>query len=116
MKGIIKHQTQSQQELQRQAFERLEDVPPEIEWFANIQNKHTRRAYLTDVQQFQQFLGIMQLEDFRDVTRAHVIAFRDYLQRQDMSQLLLGATFQHYLPCLTTYAMLTPFDTILALA
>lgn len=85
MNGLIKHETKTQQQLQRQAFERLEDVPPEIEWFANIQNKHTRRAYLRDVQQFQQFSGITQLEDFRDVTRAHVIAFRDYLQRQDLS-------------------------------
>jgi len=73
------------QELQRQAFERLEDVPPEIEWFANLQNKNTKRAYLKDVQQFQQFSGITALEDFRDVTRAHVIAFRDYLKRQELS-------------------------------
>src|SRR5277367_4131801 len=26
-------------------FHRLADVPPEFEWFANIRNVHTRRAY-----------------------------------------------------------------------
>jgi len=85
MKGLTEHQNTSQIDIQRQAFERLEDVPSELEWFANIRNVHTKRAYLKDVQQFQQFSGITALEDFRDVTRAHVISFRDYLQRQDMS-------------------------------
>jgi integrase/recombinase XerD len=26
-------------------FQKLADVPPEVEWFANISNHHTRRAY-----------------------------------------------------------------------
>jgi hypothetical protein len=26
-------------------FHRLADVPPEVEWFANLGNAHTRRAY-----------------------------------------------------------------------
>jgi hypothetical protein len=26
-------------------FQKLADVPPEVEWFANIRNRHTRRAY-----------------------------------------------------------------------
>jgi hypothetical protein len=26
-------------------FQRLADVPPEAEWFANLTNRHTRRAY-----------------------------------------------------------------------
>ena len=26
-------------------FHRLADVPPEVEWFANLTNAHTRRAY-----------------------------------------------------------------------
>ena len=102
MKDLIKHQHQTQHELQREAFERLEDVPPEIEWFGNIQNKHTKRAYLKDVQQFSQFSGITQVDDLRDVTRAHVIAFRDYLQRQDLAAATirrkiaaLGALFDH---------------------
>jgi hypothetical protein len=26
-------------------FQKLADVPPEVEWFANLTNAHTRRAY-----------------------------------------------------------------------
>jgi hypothetical protein len=26
-------------------FHKLADVPPEVEWFANISNPHTRRSY-----------------------------------------------------------------------
>ena len=85
MKDLIQHNSKSQQQLQRDAFERLEDVPSELEWLSNIHNKNTRRAYLKDIQQFQQFSGITELEAFRDVTRAHVIAFRDYLQRQELA-------------------------------
>ncbi len=85
MKNIISAPPHSEIETKRQAFERLEDVPPEIEWFANIRNKNTKRAYLKDIQQFSQFIGMTSLEDFRDVTRAHVISFRDYLDYQAMS-------------------------------
>ena len=28
-------------------FQKLADVPPEVEWFANISNRHTRRATKT---------------------------------------------------------------------
>ena len=32
-------------------FSELADVPPEIEWFANIDNPHTRRAYRNDLKE-----------------------------------------------------------------
>jgi len=60
-------------------FHRLADVPAEAEWFANIQNKHTRDAYRRDVSSFMRFVGIRKPEDFRTITRAHVIAWRDTL-------------------------------------
>lgn len=31
--------------LTAEAYQRLADVPPEIEWFANLDNQATRRAY-----------------------------------------------------------------------
>lgn len=31
--------------LTAEAFQRLADVPPEVEWFANLTNRCTRRAY-----------------------------------------------------------------------
>src|SRR5271168_2727508 len=58
-------------------FQKLADVPPEVEWFANISNRHTRRAYENAVKDFMQFTGIARPEEFRTVTRAHVIAWRD---------------------------------------
>jgi integrase/recombinase XerD len=39
-------------------FQRLADVPPEIEWFANITNPSTRRAYEHAIQDFMRFTGI----------------------------------------------------------
>ena len=39
-------------------FSRLADVPPETEWFANIDNPHTRRAYRNDLKEFMTFAGI----------------------------------------------------------
>jgi site-specific recombinase XerD len=68
-----------------EAFRRLADVPAEVEWFADIQNPNTRDAYRRDVGQFMAFLGIEAPEDFRQVARAHVIAWR-----KDLEALRLG--------------------------
>jgi hypothetical protein len=43
-------------------FRRLADVPPEVEWFANISNHHTRRAYENAVKDFMRFAGIQRPE------------------------------------------------------
>ena len=61
-------------------FHHLADVPPEVEWFANLTNAHTRRAYETAVKDFMRFAGIKRPEEFRTVARAHVIAWRDELK------------------------------------
>ena len=55
-------------------FRRLADVPSELERFANIDNKSTRRAYENALQDFMRFTGIKQPGKFRIVTRSHVIA------------------------------------------
>jgi integrase/recombinase XerD len=39
-------------------FSQLANVPPETEWFANIDNPHTRRAYRNDLKEFMTFTGI----------------------------------------------------------
>src|SRR3954470_12284927 len=36
-------------------FHRLADVPPEVEWFANLSNPHTRRVYENAVKDFMRF-------------------------------------------------------------
>ncbi len=55
-------------------FRRLAEVPAEVEWFANIDNPQTRRAYQNALQDFMKFAGIARSDEFRDITRAHVIA------------------------------------------
>jgi integrase/recombinase XerD len=77
-------------------FHRLADVPPEAEWFANLTNRHTRRAYQHAIADFMQFTGIARPEEFRTVTRAHVIAWRDDLVRRELG----GSTVRHRLAAL----------------
>jgi integrase/recombinase XerD len=43
--------------------------------FANLSNPSTRRAYENAVRDFMRFTGIARPEEFRTVTRAHIIAW-----------------------------------------
>ena len=79
-------------------FHRLADVPPEVEWFANLSNPQTRRAYENAVKDFMRFAGIVRPEEFRTVTRAHVIAWRDELVRRGLG----GSTIRHRLASLAS--------------
>ena len=79
-------------------FQRLADVPPEAEWFANLSNANTKRAYENAVQDFMTFTGIRRPEEFRTVTRAHVIAWRDELRRRALG----GSTIRHRLASLAS--------------
>src|SRR3989338_404549 len=63
-------------------FQGLANVPPEVEWFANIGNPRTRRAYKIDIEDFTRFVGIARPEEFRIVTRAHIIAWRKLLEQR----------------------------------
>ncbi|MCU1327836.1 MAG: integrase [Bryobacterales bacterium] len=60
-------------------FQRLADVPPEVDWFRNIDNAHTERAYRHAIADFTRFTGVRRPKEFRQITRAHVIAWRDEL-------------------------------------
>lgn len=79
-------------------FQNLANVPPELEWFANITNKSTRRAYENALQDFMAFTGIARPDEFRIVTRAHVIAWRDDLTARGLS----GQTIRHRLAALSS--------------
>jgi site-specific recombinase XerD len=79
-------------------FQKLADVPPELEWFANITNASTRRAYQNAIQDFMRFTGVNRPEEFRTVTRAHVIAWRDDLAARELG----GATVRHRLAALSS--------------
>src|SRR5713101_5598766 len=91
-------------------FYKLAEVPPEIEWFANIRNPHTRTAYQTDLREFRQFVGITQPEEFRIVTRAHVIAWRKELEQR----LCAPTTIQRKLAALSSlFAYLAEHNAVL---
>ena len=66
-------------------FRSLADVPPEVEWFANITNANTRRAYQNDVRDFMKFAGIREPQEFRVVTRSHLIAWRKLLDSRNLA-------------------------------
>lgn len=66
-------------------FAALAAVPAEVEWFANIDNPRTRRAYQGDLQDFTAFIGMGQPEQFRQVRRAHVIAWRKHLEGRSLA-------------------------------
>src|SRR5277367_3026781 len=66
-------------------FGDLADVPPELEWLANITNPKTRRAYKNDVGEFSAFTGLRQSAELRSITRAHVIAWRKHLESRELA-------------------------------
>jgi integrase/recombinase XerD len=79
-------------------FHQLADVPPEAEWFANLSNPNTKRVYENAVGDFVRFTGIKRPEEFRTVTRAHIIAWRDDLVRRALG----GSTIRHRLASLAS--------------
>jgi integrase/recombinase XerD len=63
-------------------FTDLAEIPPELEWLANLTNPKTRRAYKIDVEEFIAFGGIAEL---RAISRAHVIAWRKDLEKRELA-------------------------------
>lgn len=63
----------------------LADVPPEVEWLANITNAKTRRAYKVDVTEFIAFTNLKDHSAVRTVSRAHVIAWRKDMEARSLA-------------------------------
>ncbi len=84
--------------LTAEEFQGLANVPPELEWFANIRSEKTKMAYQNDMRDFMRFVGIKQPEEFRIVTRSHVIAWRDDIQRRKYA----GSTIRRKLSALSS--------------
>ena len=84
--------------LTKTEFQGLTELPAEAEWFANIENQQTRRAYRIDLMDFAGFVGLNRPEDMRLVTRAHVIAWRDHLKERDLT----GNTIRRKLAALSS--------------
>ncbi len=87
-------------------FQQLSDVPPASLWFENIENENTKRAYKNAVKDFMRFVGIKRPEEFRLVTRAHVLAWRrdlgDRIVDADTKKHMDGATIRHRLAALSS--------------
>jgi site-specific recombinase XerD len=79
-------------------FQGLTTVPAAAEWFANLDNPRTRRAYQSDIADFCNFVGVQSPEQFREVTRAHVLAWRAALEGRALS----GATIRRKLAALAS--------------
>ena len=84
--------------LTAQEFLELKAVPPEADWFADIDNPGTRRMYRIAIREFMRFTGIVQPEQFRDVARSHVIAWRKTL----IGRQLAGPTIRAKLAALSS--------------
>jgi integrase/recombinase XerD len=79
-------------------FHELAQVPPSAEWFANIDNPNTRRAYRNDLKEFMTFVGIAAPAELRLVTRGHILAWRKDLERRELA----GATVRRKLAALSS--------------
>ena len=79
-------------------FQQLASVPAAVEWFANIDNPRTRRAYQNDLEDFCGFVGLTGADEFRAVTRAHVLAWRAQLETRGLA----GATIRRKLAALAS--------------
>lgn len=79
-------------------FKQLSEVPAVTEWFANLDNPQTRRAYRSDIGDFCSFIGIDRAEQFGAITRAHVLAWRNQLEVRGLA----GATLRRKLAALAS--------------
>ena len=84
--------------LASERFQRLAEVPPEVQWFANLDSVQTRRAYECDIRAFMAFLGIARPEEIRQVNRSHVLAWRADLEQQGLA----GSTIRRKMAALSS--------------
>jgi site-specific recombinase XerD len=98
MTGLTIHQGSSERRLTAVEFQNLATVPAAADWFANIDNPRTRRAYQNDLQDFCSFIGLVTADEFRLVTRSHVLAWRAQLEKRGLA----GATIRRKLAALTS--------------
>jgi hypothetical protein len=64
-------------------FGDLAEVPPELEWLANLTNPKTRRVHKIDIEEFIDFTGLGGIAVLRAVTRTHIIAWRKDLEKRE---------------------------------
>lgn len=95
---VVLQASKGERRLSAAEFQHLAAVPAAVEWFANIDNPRTRRAYQNDLADFCSFIGLTSAEEFRAVTRAHVLAWRAQLEQRGLA----GATIRRKLAALAS--------------
>ncbi|OSN24789.1 Tyrosine recombinase XerC [Pseudomonas syringae pv. actinidiae] len=98
MQEVTKVRTHEQHRLTTVEFQTLARVPAAVEWFANLDNPQTRRAYQNDLEHFCGFVGLASADEFRVVTRSHVLARRADLEHRGLA----GATIRRKLAALAS--------------
>lgn len=88
----------TERRLSASEFQGLAKVPAATEWFANLDNPRTRKAYQGDMSDFCQFIGLTGPEQFREATRTQMLARRVALEGRTLS----GATICRKLPALAS--------------
>lgn len=68
MQEVTKVGQNDQRRLTAVEFQDLARVPAAVEWFANLDNPRTRRAYQNDLEDFCAFVGLDSADEFRVVT------------------------------------------------
>ncbi|KPZ14249.1 Phage integrase family site specific recombinase [Pseudomonas amygdali pv. ulmi] len=98
MQEVTKVLSDDHRRLTAVEFQQLARVPSAVEWFANLDNPRTRRAYQNDLTDFSSFIGLASADDFRQVTRSHVLAWRADLEQRGLA----GATIRRKLAALAS--------------
>ncbi|EGH05197.1 MULTISPECIES: tyrosine-type recombinase/integrase [Pseudomonas syringae group genomosp. 2] len=98
MQDVTKINSGESRRLTTVEFQQLAAVPSAVEWFANLDNPRTRRAYQNDLTDFSAFIGLASADDFRQVTRSHVLAWRANLEQRGLA----GATIRRKLAALAS--------------
>jgi integrase/recombinase XerD len=62
------------------------EMQPELDWLSSLGNHSTRRIYKTAVEEFMRFTSIAGSEEFRTVTRMHVMARREHMIRHGLGR------------------------------
>ena len=71
-------------------YHQLSEVPAAIEWFANIDNPQTRRAYRNALEDFMKFTGIERPDEFREILILRHLEGLSYREIADVAQLAPG--------------------------
>lgn len=66
-------------------FQTPAQISPALEWFANLPNLNTRRAYRRHITDFQAYVGLRRPEQFREITHAHVNVWRQQPTRHGLA-------------------------------